>query len=339
MRKRIKKITHDEAAKAAEELRSAVASAQTRRDFGKALGDFREAMTGQGRRPLAACIFMGHTTLYELENGKRPFKKQDLRAFLRACNAADDLIAICLQHHQRIEDLTAAQPTVYESPQHTNSETSQQHSVTSGESTALVPNTPHKQQDIPRASSKTRLLVCAVAVNFWSSAMKSSWKKPAVYRNLALTIAYYAAGLLLLKAGIVNLLAIAGINSPPHMEVILAKKIATIISIALFNTPVMLALGAAAAITIGHKHYKYYKAYEKAEYGDDEGGENRDDPGPTGGWGPGPDPDGPTGPRGPMNRLTREWKRFRAVQLIAKGWDPHDAKVATGLGSRGRGNR
>lgn len=338
MSKKIEKTTY---AEAAEQLRCAVAFAQTRQQFGKALQDLRKAMTGRGVRFLVGGggVFNAKTTVNDREIGKYAFTEQQLRAYLHNCDAEDDLIVFCLQHHQRVEDLAAAQPSVDTSPQDTNSETDQQHCATSEQSAALVADTPLRQQDIPRVSSKTRLVVCAVAVNVWSSAMESGWKKPVVYRNLALAIAYYAAGLLLLKAGIVKLLAIAGINSPPHIEVMIAKKIGTIISIALFNTPVMLALGVAAAITIVHKDYKYYKAYEKAAYGDDEGGENHDDPGPTGGWGPGPDPDGPTGPRGPMNRLTREWKRFRAVQLIARGWDPHDAKVATGLGSRGLGNR
>lgn len=99
-----KTTTH---AEAVEELRRAVACAQTRQEFGKALRAFREAITGQGGRPLAARIFISKSTLSAWENGKHAFKEKVLRAHLHNLDVDEETIDFCLKHRQRIEDLTA----------------------------------------------------------------------------------------------------------------------------------------------------------------------------------------------------------------------------------------
>ncbi len=92
------------------ELRDALAVATTWEEFGAALQEFRTtwpwlSLRVMERRP--GCL--SRSAISARETGKYPFTEQELRDYLHACRATDDLIDYCLAQHRRIaQSLQAA---------------------------------------------------------------------------------------------------------------------------------------------------------------------------------------------------------------------------------------
>jgi hypothetical protein len=85
------------------ELRDALAVATTWEEFGKGLQKFRKtwpwlSLRVMERRP--DCL--SRSAISARETGKFPFTEQELRDYLHACKATDDLIDYCITQHRRI---------------------------------------------------------------------------------------------------------------------------------------------------------------------------------------------------------------------------------------------